>query len=260
MTSYVETRQEGHVLEIKVNRPEKHNALSPEMFSGLAQAYGELHRNPDLRVAILHAEGKHFTSGIELDKWAPVFASGQGFSTQEGEIDPFGLQGERHRKPVIMATQGNCFTWGVEIMLNTEIRVAADDARFAMLEVKRGIFPCGGATLRLPQQMGWANAQRFLLTGDAWSAQEAYRLGLVQEVVPAGQQLDKAREIADKIAKAAPLGVQGVIKSTRLAWNEGEAEALKHLFVDMMPVMRSEDAAEGVRSFMERREAVFKGR
>mgnify|MGYP003339261837 CR=1 FL=1 len=103
MTSYVETRQDGHVLEIKVNRPEKHNALSPEMFSGLAQAYGELHRNPDLRVAILHAEGKHFTSGIELDKWAPVFASGQGFSTQDGEIDPFGLQGERHRKPVIMA-------------------------------------------------------------------------------------------------------------------------------------------------------------
>ena len=86
MTSYVETRQEGHVLEIKVNRPEKHNALSPEMFSGLAQAYGELHRNPDLRVAILHAEGKHFTSGIELDKWAPIFASGQAFETGEGEI------------------------------------------------------------------------------------------------------------------------------------------------------------------------------
>ena len=183
--SFIETTRNGHVLEIKVNRADKHNALSPEMYSDLARAYAELSHDPDLRVALLYADGKHFTSGIELDKWAPIFSGGQGFSVGEGEIDPFGLKGPRHNKPVVMAMQGNCFTWGVEIMLNTEVRVAAEDTRFAMLEVKRGIFPCGGATLRLPQQMGWANAQRYLLTGDAWSAQEAHRLGLVQEVVPA---------------------------------------------------------------------------
>jgi enoyl-CoA hydratase/carnithine racemase len=258
--AFIETRQDGYILEIKINRPEKHNALSPEMYRDLALAYGELSRNPGLRVALLYAEGKHFTSGVELDKWAPIFGNGKGFETCEGGIDPFGLAGERHGKPVVVAVQGNCFTWGVEVMLNTEVRVAADDTRFAMLEVKRGIFPCGGATLRLPQQMGWGMAQRYLLTGDIWLADEAWRLGLVQEVTPAGRQVEKAREIAEKIAKAAPLGVQNILKSTRMAWNEGEAEAAKHLFKDLLPVMQSEDAAEGVLSFMERRDAVFKGR
>ncbi len=258
--SFIETSQNGHILEIKVNRADKHNALSPEMYRDIARAYGELSRNPELRVGLLYADGKHFTSGIELDKWAPIFAGGKGFSVGEGEIDPFGLKGERHSKPVVMAMQGNCFTWGVEILLNTEIRVASEDTRFAMLEVKRGIFPCGGATLRLPQQMGWANAHRYLLTGDAWSAQESLRLGLVQELTAPGEQVNKAREIAEKIAKAAPLGVQAVLKSTRLAWTRGEQEAAPHLFTDLLPVMQSEDAAEGVRSFLERREAVFKGR
>jgi len=258
--SFIETSQNGHILEIKVNRADKHNALSPDMFSDLAKAYGELHRNPELRVGLLYADGKHFTSGIELDKWAPLFAAGKGFTLSAGEIDPFGLAGERHRKPMVMAVQGNCFTWGVEAMLNTEIRVASEDTRFAMLEVKRGIFPCCGATLRLPQQMGWGNAQRYLLTGDAWSAQEAWRLGLVQELTPVGEQVSKAREIAEKIAKAAPLGVQNVLKSTRMGWTDGEQEAAKHLFPDLLPVMQSEDAAEGVLSFIERREAVFKGR
>ncbi|RZL02753.1 MAG: crotonase/enoyl-CoA hydratase family protein [Rubrivivax sp.] len=260
MSSFIETTQNGHILEIRVNRPEKHNALSPEMYSDIAKAYGELSRNPDLRVALLHAEGKHFTSGVELDKFAPIFGNGKGFEIGEGEIDPFGLQGPRHNKPVVMAVQGNCFTWGVEILLNTEVRVAAEDTRFAMLEVKRGIFPCAGATLRLPQQMGWGHAQRYLLTGDFWYAELALRTGLVQEVVPAGQQLAKAREIAEQIAKAAPLGVQNVLKSARMAWNEGEAEAAKHLFKDLLPVMQSEDAAEGIRSFIERRDAVFQGR
>ena len=258
--SHIETHQNGHILEIKVNRPEKHNALSPEMYRDLARAYGELSRNSELRVGLLYGEGAHFSSGVELDKWAPIFGNGKGFEVGEGEIDPFGLQAQRHTKPVVMAVQGNCFTWGVEIMLNTEIRVAASDTRFAMLEVKRGIFPCGGATLRLPRQMGWGAAHRYLLTGEFWYAEEALRTGLVQEVVAPGEQLNKAREIATQIAKAAPLGVQGVLKSTRMAWNEGEAEAARHLFVDMVPVMQSEDAAEGVASFMQRREAVFKGR
>lgn len=258
--SHIDIHQNGHILEIKVNRPEKHNALSPEMYRDLARAYAELSCNPDLRVGLLYGEGAHFTSGVELDKWAPIFGNGRGFEVGEGEIDPFGLRAPRHTKPIVMAVQGNCFTWGVEILLNTEIRVAAEDTRFAMLEVKRGIFPCGGATLRLPRQMGWGPAHRYLLTGDYWYADEALRTGLVQEVVPAGQQLDKAREIAEKIAKAAPLGVQGVLKSTREAWNAGEAEAARHLFTDLAPVMQSEDAAEGVLSFIQRREAVFKGR
>jgi enoyl-CoA hydratase/carnithine racemase len=258
--SHIEVSTEGHILKIRVNRPEKHNALSPEMYSDLGKALAQLDGDDNLRVGLIHAEGKHFTSGIELDKWAPIFAQGKGFPLDSDAIDMFALSGRRCRKPLIIALQGNCFTWGVELMLTTDIRVAADDTRFAMLEVKRGIYPCGGATLRLPQQMGWSNAHRYLLTGDIWSATESYRLGLVQEVVPAGTQFAKAMEIAEAVAKAAPLGVQAVLKSTRLAALEGEEEATRHLFKDLIPVMNSEDALEGVRSFMERRDAKFVGR
>lgn len=257
--SHIEPIAHGHVLEIRVNRADKLNALSPEMYGDLARALGQLDRDPDLRVGLVYAEGKHFSAGIELDKWAPILAKG-GFPPIEGGIDPFALSGPRCSKPVVMAVQGYCYTWGVEFMLTTDVRVAAEDTRFAMLEVKRGIYPCGGATLRLPQQMGWANAQRYLLTGEAWSAAEAYRTGLVQEVVRPGEQLAAARDIARRMAAAAPLGVSAILKSCRLAITEGERVAAARVFDDLPAVMRSEDAKEGVQSFVERREAVFKGR
>ena len=258
--SHIKTTASEHVLEIKVERPEKLNALSPEMYVDLCLALGELDRSPDLRVGLIHAEGKHFSAGIELDKWGPIFAAGGGFPLPENGIDLFALTGPRCRKPLVVAVQGYAYTWAVEMLLTTDVRVAAEDTRFAMLEVKRGIYPCGGATLRLPQQMGWANAQRYLLTGETWSAAEAHRTGLVQQVVAAGEQYAAARVIADRIAAAAPLGVQAILKSSRLAHVEGEQPAAQHLFDDMPKVMSSEDAKEGVLSFLERREAVFKGR
>ncbi|TAM09194.1 MAG: crotonase/enoyl-CoA hydratase family protein [Nevskiaceae bacterium] len=258
--AHTETTAAGHVLDIRITRPEKLNALSLEMYAELALALGRLDRDPDLRVGLIHADGKHFTAGIELDKWAPVFAAGKWAAAPDGGLDPFALVGPRCTKPVVIAVQGYCFTWGVEILLTTDVRVAAEDAQFAMLEVKRGIYPCGGATLRLPQQMGWANAQRYLLTGERWSAAEAYRTGLVQEVVPAGQQYEAAQKIAAGIAAAAPLGVKAILKSARLARSAGEARAAGQLFDDMPAVMGSADAHEGVQSFLERRDAVFTGR
>src|SRR5262249_21378172 len=193
---------------IRLTRPEKYNALSLEMYHGIAKALAQLNADPDLRVAVLHAEGEHFTAGIELDKWAPIFAGGNGFPVTEDEIDPFGLVGERHRKPLIVAVQGYCFTWGVEVLLNTEIRIAAADTQFQMLEVQRGIYPCGGATLRLPAQIGWSNAHKVLLTGERWSAQQALAWGMVQDVVPPGEQFAKAMSYAQTIAANAPLGEQ----------------------------------------------------
>lgn len=258
--SYIKLNVDRHVLEIKIDRPEKLNALSPEMYRDIGLAYAKLDRDPDLRVGLLHAEGKHFTAGIELDKWAPIFAEARSFPVHEGALDLFGLSTPKCGKPIVIAVQGYCYTWGVEALLNTDVRIAAEDTRFAMLQVKRGIYPCGGATLRLPQQMGWANAQKYLLSGDSWSAAEAHRLGLVQEIVPAGDQYRAARAMADKIAAAAPLGVSAILKSSRLAMTEGEAVAARRLFDDMIPVMRSEDAREGVQSFLERREANFKGK
>lgn len=253
-------RVAGHVLDIQLTRSEKLNALSLEMYADLALALGRLDRDADLRVGLIHAEGKHFTAGIELDKWAPTFADGKWVPLPPGGLHPFALAGPRCSKPVVIAVQGYCFTWGIEILLTTDVRVAAEDTQFAMLEVKRGIYPCGGATLRLPQQMGWANAQRYLLTGERFSAAEAYRTGLVQQVVPAGRQYEVAQEIAESIAAAAPLGVRAILGSARLAQAKGEAHAAEHIFDDMPGVMGSADAREGVQSFLERRDAVFTGR
>ena len=257
---HIDTAIDGHLLLIRINRPEKYNALSIEMYHALGRAFAQLGADPELRAAVLYAEGKHFTAGIELDQWSPVFARGDSFPVGAGEVDPFGLTGPRHSKPVVIAVQGYCFTWGVEILLNCDVRVASRDTQFQMLEVQRGIYPCGGATLRLPKEVGWGNAHRVLLTGERWSAEEAHRWGMVQELTEPGQQLETALRIARSIAAAAPLAVQGLLKATRCAESQPHDMAVAQMMRDLVPIMRSEDAAEGVRSFLERRTASFSGR
>lgn len=256
----VNVDKKNHVLLIGLNRPEKMNAMNRAMYHEIAAAYYQLQHDPELRVAVMYAEGDHFTSGLQLDDWAGVFSNGKGIEPGEGELDPFDITGDSLTKPVVFAAQGICFTCGVEMMLNTDIRVAAKGTCFAQLEVKRGIFACGGATIRLQREIGWGNAQRYLLTGDEWTAEQAYQWGLIQELVEPGEQLNKAMEIAEKIARAAPLGVQGSLKSSKIAVSEGQEAAKERLFPELRPVMASEDVKEGIQSFLERREAVFKGK
>ncbi len=258
--SQVETRVDGHVLHLHITRPEKYNALSLEMFAALGEGLHRLNTDADLRAAVVSAEGKHFTAGVELDQWAPYFGGGEGWPIAEGRIDPMGVNGPQHSKPVVIAVQGYCFTWGVEMLLNTEVRIAANDTQFQMLEVQRGLFPCGGATYRLPREIGWGNAQRVLLTGDRWSAEEALRWGMVQELTEPGEQIDRALEIAKSISDGAPLAVQALLEASRFARNEDRAALSRQIFTSLKPVMQSEDAAEGVQSFLERRKAVFQGR
>lgn len=258
--SLVNVEKQGHILLIGLNRPEKMNAMNRAMYHEIAAAYYQLQNDPELRVAVMYAKGDHFTSGLQLDDWAGVFANGNGIEPGEGELDPFDIAGDSLTKPVVFAAQGICYTCGVEMMLNTDIRIAAKGTRFAQLEVKRGIFACGGATIRLQREIGWGNAQRYLLTGDEWTAEQAYQWGLVQELVEPGEPFNKAMEIAEKIAKAAPLGVQGSLKSSKVAVSEGQEAAKQRLFPELRPVMASDDVKEGIQSFLERREAVFKGK
>ena len=254
----VETR--GHVLLMGLNRPEKRNAFDLTMYEELARAYGELDRDPELRCGVLFAHGEHFTSGLELDKWAPVLASGK-WAVPEGCIHPLGIDSAaRCKKPVVMAIQGRCYTIGFELLLAQDIRVASTDARIALMEVKRGIYPVGGGTVRLFQEIGWGNAMRYLLTGDELTGSEAHRLGLVQELTEPEKVLDRAIEIATDISKRAPLGVMAALKSARIAAVEGPDTAFAKLIPDLMPIMESEDALEGVMSFIERRKANFKGK
>lgn len=251
----------GHVLMMGLNRPEKYNAFDLDSFHQLAAAYGRLDTEHELRCGLVYGVGDHFTAGLDLPQWTPAFGSGNWPALAEHERDPFGVgTARRVSKPVVFAAQGICFTVAIELMLAGDVRIAADNCRFGQIEVRRGIYACGGATLRMVQEFGWGNAQRYLLTGDEFNSQEALRIGLVQEVVPLGQQLGRALEIAECIAKQAPLAVQASLKNSRIAQQQREAAALAQLMPDLMPLMKSEDVQEGVRSFVERREANFQGR
>jgi enoyl-CoA hydratase len=257
-TGRVNLERRGHVLVIGFDRVAKRNAFDLEMWDGLCRAYGELERDAELRVGVLHAHGDHFTAGLDLPKWQPAFASG-GFQIPDDGIDPLGLR-SRVSKPLVCAVQGICLTLGIELLLASDVRVAARSTRFAQIEVKRGIFPAGGATLRFPREVGWANAMRWLLTGDEFDAAEAHRIGLVQELTEHGEQLARALAIAEVIAAQAPLGVYATLSSSRQALPYTEAAAAARLFPDLAQLLESEDVQEGLRAFLERRPGKFHGR
>ena len=256
----VTLERDGHVLAIGLNRAEKRNAFNLAMLADLSRAYGLLESDESLRAGVLFAHGDHFTSGLDLVDVGPAIVNGEVPFPDDGR-DPWRLDGA-WTKPVVAAAHGWCMTLGIELLLAADIRVAAADTRFSQMEVRRGIYPFGGATVRLPQQTGWGNAMRWLLTGDEFDAEEAKRIGLLQEIaVDAAQAQATARGIAHMIAdRAAPLGVRAVLASAHLSRTDGDAAAIERLRPEMTRLFGSADAAEGVQSFIERREARFQGR
>ena len=256
----VSLERDGHVLLIGLNRPHKRNAFDRAMLADLARAYAVLESDPEVRAGVLFAHGDHFTAGLDLVDVGPGIASGQSPLPDDGR-DPWRLDGP-WTTPLIAVAQGWCMTLGIELLLAADIRIAAAGTRFTQLEVQRGIYPFGGATIRLPREAGWGNAMRWLLTGDEFGTGEAHRIGLVQEVAEdPGAALARAREIAHTIAdRAAPLGVRATLASAHLARREGEAAAVERLRPAVVDLFASADAAEGVQSFVERRQARFSGR
>ncbi len=252
------TERRGHLWLIGVNRPKKMNAFDADMLRLLGEAFGELERDPELRCGVIHANGEHFTAGLDLANVAPLIMSGQQTLLGGGEIDPWGVHGKVRTKPTVIAVHGRCLTLGIELCLAQDITVAASNTKFAQIEIKRGIFPFGGATFRFVSTAGWGNAMRWLLTGDEFDAQEALRIGLVQEVTEPGKQLDRAIAIAETIAAQAPLGVMATLASARRSLTE--QAAAQALLPELMKLMGSDDAREGMMSFMERRQAKFTGK
>ncbi len=256
----VSVDRDGHVLLIGVDRVSKRNAWDLATIEAVGAAYDRLADDPDVRVGVLYGHGDHFSAGLDLAEVLPAMArGGPAVVAGPGRHDPFGLWRPPVPKPVVLAVQGIAFTLSIELALAADIVVAARDVRFRQLEVGRGILPFGGATVRAPAQLGWGNAMRFLLTGEEFGADEALRIGLVQEVVAVGEQLDRALALAHLVAAQAPLGVQGTLANARVAAGD-LTRAREHLAGLLPPVLGSADAAEGVRSFVERRDAVFSGR
>lgn len=257
----VTTDLRGHVLLMGLNRPAKRNAFDQVMLNELADAYGRLEDDPQAWVGVVFAHGDHFTAGLDLAQVASRMAEGNRRYDSETALDPWALIGRERSKPIVAATQGWCLTAGIELLLAADIRIAAADSRFSQMEVKRGLYPFGGATIRFPREAGWGNAMRWLLTGDEFGAAEALRIGLVQEVVEPGRQVDRAIELAERIAaQAAPLGVRATLASARRAVTEGQQAAANQLVPDVVALFGSQDAAEGVHSFLERRPARFTGK
>lgn len=253
----VRSERHDHILKIIIDNPEKKNSFHPAMMEQLSAALTELERDPDLWIGVLCAEGENFTAGLDMPKFfGPTATPPQ---IPDENIDPFGLRNQ-NSKPIITAVQGICFTIGIEIMLAGDIVVAADDVRFCQMESKRGIAPLGGAHFRYITRAGWGNAMYHLFLCDEFGATEAHRIGMVQEVVKPGEQVERAMELARLINKNAPLGVQITKQAGRKYIEHGEQAAIKAIPDVRSKVMNSEDAAEGIRSFVERREANFQGR
>ncbi len=255
----IRLERRGAVLVMGLDRAAKRNAFDLPLWDGLCRASpAELERDGELRAGVLYGVGDHFTGGLDLPQWAPVFASGR-FQIRRG-LDPLGLTGPLAHQADRLRGAGHLSDDRYRALLATDLRIAAASVRFGQIEIKRGIYPVGGATLRFPREVGWANAMRWLLTGDEFGADEALRIGLVQEVVRRAASCSRAIALAEVIAQQAPLGVYATLASSRAALPEAEAAAAARLLPDLQPLLASEDMQEGLRSFVERRPGKFRGR
>lgn len=258
--------KDGAILTVTLNRPEKKNAVNSEVMCLLYDAWNRLDADEDLRVAILTGTGDTFCAGMDLSEIGKL-----GTGKPDNEFmarvmkEPAVIYGAwlktyRPTKPVILAAEGFARAGGTEILQGTDIRVAGESAMFGVTEVQRGLFPMAGSAVRLRRQIGYAVAAEMLLAGEDLPARRAYELGLVNHVVPDGQALAKAREIAMRIAANGPLAVKAILATLRQTETLSEEDAFAIEQQHGMQVMRSEDAREGPRAFLEKRKPVFNGR
>lgn len=252
--------RDHHVLLIGLNRTEKRNAADLQLLQELSLAYGELERDPDLWCGLVYGHGDHFTAGLDLADIAPRIGEDGLDIVTPGGINPWQVSGTQLTKPVVIAVQGNCLTLGIELLLASDIAVAAEGTTFGQLEVSRAILPFGGATIRFPRAVGWGNAMRWILTGETFDAAEALRIGLVQEVVPHGDQYERALAIARRVAAQAPLAVRAALANAKLAIRAGDAAAEAQLQPDLVRLVKTEDSKLGLEAFLARTEAHFVGK
>ncbi|WP_079607743.1 crotonase/enoyl-CoA hydratase family protein [Bradyrhizobium erythrophlei] len=255
----VRTEQRGPVLLIGIDRPQTRNLIDPAIIIGVGKALYQLEHDDGLRVAVLHGIGPDFSMGIDPPAFIAAVQAGIIPVKDPDFISILELAPPIRTKPLVVAVQGGTQFAGHEYFLAADIRVAASDTVFRQAEVTRGSFPGGGATVRFTREAGWANAMRYMLTGDTWGAEEAHRMGLVQEVTPPGKQLDVAIELAKKVAAVAPLGVRATLASSRQALAAEETTALAAVQPTFSRLQQTEDFKESQRALREGRPPVFRG-
>ncbi len=252
--------QEGHKLVVTMNRPESRNALSGEMLAIMEQAWDRVNSDDEIRVCILTGAGGYFCAGADLKSMAKRPPSE---SFESGEYDPSVikalLKGFRLTKPLIAAVEGPAIAGGTEILQGTDIRVAGESARFGVAEARWSLYPMGGSAVRLVRQLPYTVAAELLLTGRTMRAPEAKEVGLIGHVVPDGQALAKAHELADLVAANGPLAVQAILRTMRDSEGRHEDECWADDARVGAAVFASADAQEGPRAFAEKRAPRFTG-
>jgi len=261
-TEHLDIQREGATLVLTLNRPEAKNALSLPMLVGLYDGWVEADADDSIRSVVFTGAGGSFCAGMDLKALAGKDTGGEQYR-ERLKADPdlhwkAMLRHHRPRKPVIAAVEGYCVAGGTEMLQGTDIRVAGESATFGLFEVKRGLFPIGGSTVRLQRQIPRTHALEMLLTGRPYSAEEAARIGLIGRVVPDGTALDAALEIASTINACGPLAVEAVKASVYECADLSEGDGLAAELKRGWPIFDTADAKEGARAFAEHRPAVFR--
>lgn len=259
--------RDGSTMVLTLNRPKRMNAFTGTMLVTLVDAYAEAEADDDIRCIILTGAGGNFSSGADLRAMAGDAdeEDARPDAAERSKADPdlpwkgF-LKINRPLKPIIAAVEGVAIAGGTEILLGTDIRVAGESARFGVSEVRWSLYPMAGSAVRLPRQIPYTAAAEILLTGKHIRAAEAKELGLIGHVVPDGQALDKAKEIAAVICQNGPLGVKAVLQTIRTSYGKSEEEAFAEELPRGRAVFASEDAKEGPRAFAEKRTPNFQSR
>ncbi len=258
----------GHVAVLTLDRPEAHNAITPEMACRLVDLYDDVGGDPDIRVLVVTGAGDEaFCSGGDLKRTLPLIT---GARVAEDHWDRRVLQDPdilaraalrmEFLKPVIAAVNGHCLAFGTELLLATDIRVAAEHATFGLPEARRALIPFAGAMARLPRQIPACTAMEMLLTGVPISAAEAWRVGLVNRVLPAVQVVPQALDMAERIAANGPLAVQEIKRAVNAMSAATLDDAFRVEDEARTRIMASADAREGPAAFAEGRTPTFVGR
>jgi enoyl-CoA hydratase len=268
MADLIYEKRDG-IAYLTMNRPEKRNSLSPEMVVRLAEAWGDYREDDSLRVAILTGAGERaFCAGADLGSLIPLLSGARGASDDWDEQmlkDPKLLHVALLRrielyKPVIAAVNGFALAGGTEILQGTDIRISVPRATYGLTEVKVGVVPGGGSLVKLARQIPWAKAMEILLTGNPIDAEEARRLGLVNEIVPEPELMARAEEVAHGVAANGPLAVQACKEALLRTNGLPLSDAFDIEDEVAQRILASEDAVEGPRAFMEKRAPVWQGR
>ncbi|WP_326960350.1 crotonase/enoyl-CoA hydratase family protein [Amycolatopsis sp. NBC_01286] len=253
--------QDGPTLIVTMNRPEARNAITGEMMSIMVDAWDRVDADDTIRSCVLTGAGGAFCAGADLKSMSRNSPS-ESFSS--GRFDPSRipglLKGRRLKKPLIAAVEGPAIAGGTEILQGTDIRVAGTSARFGVSEARWGLFPMGGSAVRLPRQIPYTVAADILLTGRHLSAAEALAIGLIGHVVPDGQALSRALELAALVNANGPVAVRAILRTIRDTEGLHEEEAFKLDSQYGIEVFASEDAKEGPRAFSEKRKPDFHNR